>query len=166
MSQRFIQALPDIENRNRDEEDHSPQLEDHHENEGQKFDNVASPSGTLVNTGDVEYYKKLQKEKQNEEIKEISKNIWFSRILVQYTSVVLVISLVLALVFSVIAIALGGFELSEDHERNYMIWSSKQVQEWDMLELAIEKVQTNYPDGVQPLRTTIMNDWTTSVTFE
>ena len=61
---------------------------------------------------------------------------------------------------------LGGFDLSDEHDRDYLVWDSSMVKEWDMLELGREKVQTNYPNGIQPLRTSVIDDWVTSVTFE
>jgi hypothetical protein len=115
---------------------------------------------------DESYYQGLQEQKIIEDIKIHSKDLWYTKLIVQKTWIIILVSIVLSFILAILCIVLGGFEMAEDHDREVMIWSSKQVQEWDMLELAKEKVQTNYPDGVQPLRTTVMRKWLTSVTFE
>jgi predicted RND superfamily exporter protein len=113
-----------------------------------------------------EYYEELQKQKLEEELEHTSKDMWFTKLIVQKTWIVLVLSVIFIIFITVLCIALGGFELSEEHSRDYLVWDSKIVQEWDMYELAKEAIQTNYANGIQPLRTTVMDTWVTSVTFE
>lgn len=92
--------------------------------------------------------------------------MWLTKIIVKKTWLILTITIVFALLVSVLAFIFGGFKITEDNNRDYLVWSSQLVKDWDMLELAKEAVQTNYADGIQPLRTTVMYSWVTSVTFE
>jgi len=115
---------------------------------------------------DEEYYMKIQQEKIEEEIRELSKDMWMTKLIVNRTWILLLVAVILSVLLSALSFGLGGFNMTDDHNRNFLIWNSKQVKEWDMLELANEKVQTNYENGLQPLRTTTKFDWYTSVTFE
>lgn len=124
----------------------------------------ASPEDSPVK--DEEYYKRLMKEKEEEEIKHVGRKLWFSKILVHYTWVVITLSLAFIIILTILTVALGGFDLADQGNRDYLIWDAKEVEEYDMLELTKEKIQTNYPNGIQPLRTTSMQEWTTSVMFE
>jgi hypothetical protein len=62
--------------------------------------------------------------------------------------------------------ATNAMQNSEEHRRDYLVWSSKLVQQYDMQYLAEEKVQTNYPNGIQPLRTTTNEVFTTFIIYE
>ena len=115
---------------------------------------------------DEEYFKKLQEQKEIEDIKRNSTDLWFTKLLVKRTWWVIISSVVFAFLCASLTIAFGGFTMSADHDRTFLVWSAKQVKEWDMLELASEKVQTNYPNGIQPLRTTVMRKWATSITYD
>jgi len=94
------------------------------------------------------------------------KDMWFTKLIVQKTWIVITASLVFIVLFTSLCIALGGFELSEETDRDYLIWDSKPAKDWDKYELAKEVIQTNYPNGLQPLRTTFTRDWYTTLMFE
>jgi len=143
-----------------DRDDHPEESKDH------SLPKFPELEGGKEELNEDERAKKMQHEKIEEELNELSKDMWFTKLLVKKTWLIILISVVLALILSIISFVLGGFDMSEDHQRNFLLWNSKQVKEWDMLELANEKVQTNYANGLQPLRTTTKFDWYTSVTFE
>jgi len=65
-----------------------------------------------------------------------------------------------------ITVLTGGFELSDGHDRDFLVWDSQVMKDWDKLELAKEKVSTNFPNNIQPLRTSVIKNWVTSLTFE
>ena len=115
---------------------------------------------------DEEYYKKLQEEKEEKELTELSKDMWFTKLIVQKTWIIPSISAAFMISITFLAFLLGGFELSDEHDRDYLVWSHQTVKDWDKLELAKESVNTNFPDNIQPLRTSVIQSWVTSVTFE
>ncbi|CAI2362894.1 unnamed protein product [Moneuplotes crassus] len=138
---------------------HEPQAHSVSLKEGGQNDNVEEVKDDV-------YYERLQKEKLEEELAHLGKDNWFTKFIVQKTWIVVLATIVFAIVMTVTCIALGGFELSDEHDRDYMVWDSIQMKNWDMLELSKEAVQTNYAGGIQPLRTTSIDKWTTSITFE
>ena len=113
-----------------------------------------------------EYYKKIQEEKEKEEILHLSKDMWFTKLIVTKGWLIILIAVSFILLMTILSVVLGGFELSDEHERDYLVWDDKMVKDWDKLELAKEKVNTNFPGEIQPLRTSVITDWVTSVTFE
>ena len=131
--------------------------------EGRKFSDKESEKDSVK---DEAYFKRLQKEKIEEEMKHLSRDMWFTKLIVTKTWLVLLLSVSFILLMTFLCVVLGGFELSDEHDRDYLVWDDKLVKEWDMLELGKERIQTNYAGGIQPLRTTTIDDWTTSITFE
>jgi len=115
---------------------------------------------------DEEYYRKLQEEKERIELTELSKDMWFTKLIVQKTWIIPTISAIFMVSMTILTILLGGFDLSDEHDRDYLVWSHQTVKDWDKLELAKEAVNTNFPDNIQPLRTSVIQSWVTSVTFE
>ena len=115
---------------------------------------------------DEEYYQKLIKLKEDEGISHLGRPLFFSKLIVRKTWLVLTITFTISLILSVFAIAFGAGQISEGGEREYYVWSDKKVKDFDMLELATEKLVTDYPNGLQPVRTYVYGEWATSVTFE
>jgi len=48
----------------------------------------------------------------------------------------------------------GVAKLEEAYYRDYFVWSSKQMKDFDAERLTVQAVQTNYDDEIQPLRIT------------
>jgi len=115
---------------------------------------------------DEAYWRKLGEEKINEELQHTMKDNFYTKIMVQKPWIIMTSTCVIIFLFTVICIALGGFELTDETTRDYLLWDSSLVQDWDKFELAKEALQTNYPDEVQPLRVSTEDTWTTSITFE
>ena len=115
---------------------------------------------------DEAYYQKLNKQKEDEGIAHLGRPLWFSKLIVRKTWLVLTITLSISVILSVVALALGAGTLSPNNTRDYLVWSDKKVKEYDMIELATEKLVTDYPNSIQPLRSLTNDEWTTSVTFE
>jgi hypothetical protein len=70
------------------------------------------------------------------------------------------------MILSLTAIVTGSMNLTDEHYRDYLVWENEIVQEFDMMALTEEKIQTNYADGIQPLRTTTNYEYTTSIMYE
>ena len=115
---------------------------------------------------DEEYYAKLQEEKLKKELTELSKDMWFTKLIVTRTWIVPTVTGIIMFSLVVLNFILGGFALSDEHDRDFQVWSSQVMKNWDKLELAKEKVSTNFPDNIQPLRTSVIRNWVTSLTFE
>ena len=56
--------------------------------------------------------------------------------------------------------------LDNSHYRDYLVWGDPIVNNFDLMVLASEDAQTDYPGHLQPLRTTVENIYTTSLLFE
>jgi len=65
-----------------------------------------------------------------------------------------------------VSFIMGAMESTQESDRDYLVWDAKPVQEFDMQYLAQEAVQTDYPGGIQPLRTTVDYASTTYLIFE
>ena len=68
--------------------------------------------------------------------------------------------------FSLVVFITGVVIPAEAYYRDFLVWDSKQVKEYDAHRLSIEAVQTNYDDGIQPLRITENEAERTYITFE
>ena len=115
---------------------------------------------------DEAYYQRLNKQKEDEGIAHLGRPLWFSKLIVRKTWLVLTIVLSISVIVSVIALALGAGNLSPTNTRDYLVWSDKRAKEYDIIELATEQLVTNGSNSIQPLRSLTNREWTTSVTFE
>lgn len=108
----------------------------------------------------------LAVEKTKEEILHASRPFFFSTLIVNAPFIVLFSSLAIMVVLTIITIATGSMENTPEHRRDFLVWDSTPVKEYDMQYLAEEKVQTNYPGGVQPLRSTTNEISTTFLIYQ
>ena len=144
-------------------------------NEAENSDPEQNKNPSIVNASnppendeikDEDYYKKLLDEKMEAEIKHASRPLLISRLIVKYPILVLLFTLLVYGTFTAVVIRTNATNLDDAHYRDYLVWGDPIVNNFDLMVLASEDVQTDYPNDLQPLRTTVENRYTTSLLFE
>ena len=97
-------------------------------------------------------YKDIMEDKIKEGINHLSRPLIFAKIVVYHPFLLLTACLSFLLIISIIVFITGISTLNEFYYRDFLVWDSKQVQEFDAERLSVEAIQTNYPGGIQPLR--------------
>ena len=115
---------------------------------------------------DKDHYHQLLKEKIEAEIKHASRPLLISRLIVKFPIVVLIFTLLVYGTFTAVVIYTKADALDNAHYRDYLVLGDPIVNNFDLMVLASEDAQTDYPDHLQPLRTTVENIYTTSLLFE
>ena len=111
-------------------------------------------------------FNKLLDKKVEAEIKYASRPLLISRLIVKFPITVLILTMLVYGIFTAVVISTKADDLVNSHYRDYLVWGDPIVNKFDLMVLASEDVQTDYPGHLQPLRTTVENIYTTSLLFE
>ena len=111
-------------------------------------------------------YEKIIEENLNEEIERLSKPFWLSKLIVRFPIIILSSVFLFMIIMAVIVYVTGATTLTDSYYRDYLVWGSKLVNDYDLLVLTQKEVENNYSGGYQPLRTTKENAYLTFLLFE
>ena len=112
------------------------------------------------------YFQKISEEKMEKEIKHASRPLWISTLIVKYPIIMLLITFLVYIIFSVIVFTTNAAKLDSSYYRDYLVWGDPIVNKYDAMELSAEDLNENYPNGEQPLRTTRSGSYTIQILFE
>ena len=100
------------------------------------------------------------------EIKRVSRPLWISTLIVKYPIIMLLVTVIIYISFSVIVFTTDAAKIDNSYYRDYLVWGDTIVNHYDSMELSAEDLNENYPNGEQPLRTTRMDPFATQILFE
>ena len=112
------------------------------------------------------YFQKVSEEKMEKEIKHASRPLWISTIIVKYPIIMLLVTALVYISFSVIVFSTDAAQIQRNYYRDFLVWGDTIVNQYDSMELSAEDLNENYPNGEQPLRTTRKSIFSTQILFE
>ena len=112
------------------------------------------------------YFLKVSEEKMEKEIKHASRPLWISTVIVKYPIIMLLVTVLVYILFSVVVFTTDAAEIDNNYYRDYLVWGDTIVNQYDSMELSAEDLNENYPNGEQPLRTTRLDSFATQILFE
>ena len=115
---------------------------------------------------DESHFQKMCEEKMEKEIKHASRPLWISTLIVKYPIIMLLVTVMIYIIFSVIVVTTGASEIDNSYYRDYLVWGDTIVNQYDSMQLLAEDLNENYPNGEQPVRTTRTPVFATQILFE
>ena len=100
------------------------------------------------------------------EISHASRPLWISTVIVKYPIIMLLVTVLVYILFSVVVFTTDAAEIDNNYYRDYLVWGDTIVNQYDSMELSAEDLNENYPNGEQPLRTTRLDSFATQILFE
>lgn len=108
---------------------------------------------------------KAHEEQEREEIDRLAKPFWLAKVFVKYPWIVVSVMWVLILIVFAITGIFQLFVLSDNSERDYLVWGDYRVQNWDMRDLAQEDMDEAIAGSQQSLQVNQPDQWATSLFF-
>lgn len=76
------------------------------------------------------------------------------------------ISLLILIIFTIIAFGHNLFEINQNSGRDYLIWSDPIVMDYDKKTVAEEYVKSKQTSGLQPVRVETVSDWNAILLYD
>ena len=111
-------------------------------------------------------FNKVLDDKMKAEVIYMSRPLLISKMIVKFPITLLLFTLMMYGSFTLAVFLTKADELDSVHYRDYLVMGDPIVNNFDLMVLASEDAQTDYPGHLQPLRTTVENIYTTSLLFE
>ena len=115
---------------------------------------------------DEGHFQKMCEEKMEKEIKHASRPLWVSTMIVKYPIIMLLVTVMIYIIFSVIVLSTNVAKIGNSYYRDYLVWGDTIVNQFDSMQLFEEDLNQNYLNGEQPIRTTRMSLFATQILFE
>ena len=142
--------------------------DEEYEEEDYDKDYIESEEGgeTETNAADIVAERMEEERKLNEEIGKRGKPMGWTNYIVKAPLLVVTLVYLVAIISLFIIVNYDLYSINDYTDRTYLVYDSEQTEGFDTVKAAQDWVDQSFVELVQPLRTQLVNEWTTTVVFK